>query len=366
MVRIKKRPFLIAVGILGILTAMLVFVSGCGKDENNTKKEDNSAENAVLYIDDDVVSVEEYEMLAKEYCNQIYMNYTTEQVNSKDFWEEEIDGVAPYTQLEDIVLDELKYNYALKQLAVELDVTDDYSYADVMASREEENDSRESASGEEASNGEISYGLNSFDEPTYYEYWYSNLETKVTNALIQEKIQVSEKDCRTYFDENEGAFSYDIGVSVLYAEIPYDSEEQRKTASETAQQFLHAMENTVSVDELADAFTEASIERLNLNSLDTQEGMSGIYTQRWEVASQLAEGEIYGPYEQNDAFCIIRCISRTENGVLDYESSKPQIERYLQQRAAQGIITRKEEGLDVKDGKISAKDIILSIGDEGN
>lgn len=359
MVRMKRRPFPAAVGILGILTAMLFFTAGCGKGEESTTKETDSSENVVLYLNDDAVSKEEYEMLAGEYCNEIYMQYTTEQINDENFWEEEMDGIVPYAQLEEIIREELTHNYALKALAVELEVTDDYTYQDLMTFMEEENTSGEDHSQADTSDDEVSYGLTSFDEATYYKYWYSNLETQVLNTLIQEKTDISEEDCREYYDENPESFTYETGVSILYAEIPYDSEEQRESAQAAALQLRHAMENTESVSELEEAFEEASIEQLELNSLDTQEGMSGIYSQRWELASQLAEGEVYGAYEQDGAFCIIKCIGRTENELVDFGTVQAQIERYLQQQEAQKLIDQEEESLEVKDGKITEKEAIL-------
>ena len=76
MAFLKNKAFLMAVRTGMALTAMLFFTA-CGKEQDN---------NTVFYIDDNPVSREEYEMLAQENCNQIYMKYSTEEVNSKDFW----------------------------------------------------------------------------------------------------------------------------------------------------------------------------------------------------------------------------------------------------------------------------------------
>lgn len=354
MVEIRKRPFRLAVRILGILTAILMLASGCGKGGNSSNQISDSSENIVMYLDGDAVSAEEYEMLVKEYCNQIYMQYTTDQVNREGFWEEEIDGNVPYMQLEDIILEELRGNYAIKRLAVELDVTDDYTYEDLLESMEDENDNGADASGEE-----VSYGLSSFDEASYYKYWYSNLETQVQSALIKEKIKVSQDDCKAYYEEHQEEFTYETGVSLLYAEIPCDSETQNQDAQATAMGLKRAMESTDSVEELEEAFDNVMFENLELNSLDTQTGTSGVYAQRWEIASQMTEGEVYGPYEANGALCVMRCTGRTENGTIDFEAAMAQIERYLQVQNAQEMIVQEADGLKVKSGDITAKDIIL-------
>ena len=362
MVNITKKPFSIAVGIFIILTAMLVFMAGCKKVEDNTKIGSNiseeptqqTQEDTVLYLGKDAVSVEEYQMLAAEYCNQVYMRYTTEQVNSPDFWETEIDGVLPYTLLEEMILDELKKNYAIKSLAIEQGVIENYTYADMMASMQAENESRA-----ESSNGEVSYGINNFEASSYYKYWYSNLETQLINSLILEKIDVSQEDCRNYYDQNDEDFAYEVGVSILYAEVPYASVSEKNEAAQIANRLYQAMQNTDSAEELADAFSIVSIEKIELNSLNTQAGMSGVYTHRWELASQLDVGEVCGPYEEDWAFCVIKCIERTENGKLKYKDVKAQIESYLQAQEAQQMISRKMKKLKVKEGTYSTKKAIL-------
>lgn len=358
MVRINKRPYPIAVGILGILTAMLVIGAGCGKSENEVRNAEKSSSDTVLYINDSAVSEEEYAMLVQEYRNQIYMQYTTEQVNSDGFWETKIDGTAPCEMLEDIIEDELRGNYALKDLAVELGITQDFTYAELMESMDAENDTRENLS-----ENEVSYGLSSYDEASYYKYWYSNLETQVVNALIQDKIDISRKDCETYYNENQEEFTYDVGVDLWYAEIPYGEDIQQKEAEEKAAYLCKAMENAESADELKTVFDDVDIEQLNLNSLDTQEGMSGIYSQRWALASQMDAGEVYGPYEENGAWCVIKCIQRTENGILDLDTVQPRIERYLQMREAQERIREEAERMTVKEGEITAKEVILKVSD---
>ena len=355
MVRLNRRPFPAAVGMLIILTAVLI-LAGCTTGEDSAK-ENAGAEEVVLYVGDEPVSEAEYKMLAEEYSNQIYMKYTTEQVNSEDFWQTEIDGTTPWELLDELVQQELKYNYTLKDLAVEQSVTEDYTYQELMESGEEENTSRsEKLDSEEG----IVYGLTDYDEETYYKYWYSNLETQVINALIEDEASVSEDECRAYYEENPGTFSYETGVTVLYAEFPYTEDDRQDTETQ-AWRMEKAMENTDSISELNDAFPDASVQKLALNSLDTQEGMSGIYSYRWQIASQMSKGDTYGPYEDNGMLCVLKCIDRTDNGSVEFDNVKSQIERYLQVQEAQEIISDREEAISVKQGSISPEDIIVSL-----
>lgn len=351
MARIRIKPSRTAARILGVLAAVLILNTGCAGQEKSTQQ----ADDAVLYLGGEAVSEEEYGMLVQEYCNEISMQYTTDEVNSEGFWETQIDGSTPYERLEEIVREKLRYNYALKKLALQMEVVEDYSYEDLVSSMKEENESREAAS-------EQDYGLTGYDEASYYKYWYSNLETEVTGALIQKEIEIAEEDCRDYYDSNQAEYIYDIGVKILYVEIS-DSEENQNPALQLkaamSQEEIDSADALFGIPEFSSE--DISAEELELTSLDTQEGMSGVYTTRWELASQLEEGEVYGPYEDNGSLCIIKCLARTEGGSVDFADVKSQIERYLQTQKAQERIAQEAEGLEIKEGTASEKDLILSL-----
>ena len=126
----------------------------------------------VCYIDGDAVSVEEYVLLAENHKNDILMRYTTEQVNQPDFWEQEIDGKVPAEQLETIISQDLTENYAIKHLAVEWKVTEDYSCVEPVIDK-----------------------LNT-------KYWYSNLQTKLMNQMIGNSKDYSDaQDVEAYITE---------------------------------------------------------------------------------------------------------------------------------------------------------------------
>ena len=120
----RRAPFPMAAGIFTILAAILLF-SGCGRKEN---KEDD----VVFYLNEEPVRKAEYEMLAKKNSNQILRNYSTEEVNQKDFWTTERNGEIPYKLLDEIVTEQLTEAYTLKQIAVEEGIVEDYTYEELM------------------------------------------------------------------------------------------------------------------------------------------------------------------------------------------------------------------------------------------
>ncbi|MDY4669072.1 MAG: hypothetical protein SO415_03595 [Oliverpabstia sp.] len=342
----KKRPFPMAAGIFMILAAILV-LSGCGKDN---KKD------IVFYFNEDSVTKDEYEMLAKEYSNQIYRKYSTEQVNQEDFWTKEIDGQKPYELLDEIVTEKLLENYNLKTIAVEEKIVKDYNYQELMEQRDKENQEKKKGVQE----GDVIYGLTSFDDSAYYEYWYSNLETQIKNQWIKENVKVTRGECQTYYDTHREDFSYDIGVTVLYAEIGFSSEEEKETAWKTAEVLGKEMKEE-NPEKLLKKYPNIYLEKLELNSLETQEGKSGVYTQRWEIASQLSNGQVCQPYEQTNSICLMKCIKRIENGSIEFEKMESEIERYLQMQEAENYINREKEKIKVKKGTISSETIISQL-----
>lgn len=206
----RKKMIPAGIAAMGILIAAMAFVGGCGtqntdqNDQTNVSVEVSAGvENTqadtdvVCYIDGDAVSVEEYVLLAENHKNDILMRYTTEQVNQPDFWEQEIDGKVPAEQLETIISQDLTENYAIKHLAVEWKVTEDYTFEDLKAQMEEKNDAQS-----DRADTTDSYGLTEYDISKYYSYWYSNLQTKLINQMIgNSKDYSNAQDVEAYITE---------------------------------------------------------------------------------------------------------------------------------------------------------------------
>ena len=201
----RKKMIPAGIAAMGILIAAMAFVGGCGtqntdqNDQTNVSVEVSAgAENTqadtdvVCYIDGDAVSVEEYVLLAENHKNDILMRYTTEQVNQPDFWEQEIDGKVPAEQLETIISQDLMENYAIKHLAVEWKVTEDYTFEDLKAQMEEKNDAQS-----DRADTTDSYGLTVYDINKYY-----NLQTRRMNQMIGNSKDYSDaQDVEAYITE---------------------------------------------------------------------------------------------------------------------------------------------------------------------
>lgn len=354
---------LTALGVLGTLIAVMAFAGGCGTEREKTGKTEenistdiekkNSAGDEVVFIDSDPISTEEYMLMIEKHKNDILMKYSTDQVNQPGFWEKVTDGITPAEQLEAVIQDELQDNYAVKHLAMEYHLTDDYTFEDLKKHMNMENTSQENSESVEPH-----YGLATYNLDSYYNYWYSNLETQLMNQLTSDEkvISVSDAKCRTYYEEQQSDFTYDTGVDIIYVEA---SENDDPNAEQTVQDIVQDLQSTNDVKKLAETYPQINIQELELNSLNTQEGMNGVYLNRWELASTMEQGQIYGPYEDQGAYCAIKCLKRTESGVVEYDMVKDQIRRYLQTQEVQKLIQNNKDNQTVKEGTVSAKELIV-------
>ena len=252
-----------------------------------------------------------------------------------------------------IVQDKLQEYYAIKHLAVVEQVTDDYTYADLTAKMEQENASR----GDD-SNDDTTYGLNNFDMSTYYSYWYSNLQTQLTNSLTANSVKASDADCKKYYSEHLTDFTYTDDVQILYAELAQQDTDQVMEAEAKGKELAQAMQKATNEDDLEN-ITYADVQALELNSLDTQEGMSGVYRNRWEIAKNLSEGEVYGPYADNGKICVMKCVEKEADGQVAYENVKDQIARYVQMQQVEQMIQDEKDNMQVTAGTISVQDAIV-------
>ncbi len=346
----KKKYFLLTAGALAALAVLFFAAVFIGN-----RPDDRTGRQLVLYLNGAAVSVDEYELMARENRSRILMQYSSEEANQDDFWVTDFGGTYPWEQLSELVLEELRQKYAIKELAAEMGLTEDYTFQDLQEAMNEKNKAAASDV-----DGEIQYGITAFDMDAYYQYWYSNLETTLVTALISGAEEVPEAECEDYYEAHIDEYTYETGVRLLYAEIPLDPQ-KKEEAFKQAQDIVQMMEERKDGKSLQKAFPDAGLEELELTSLDRQEGLSGVYSRRWEIASRLGEGEVYGPYEDNGFVCVIKCTGRTENGRIPFSEAESDIQAFLQRTYARSTLDARAAGMEITEGKISARDVIAGM-----
>lgn len=281
----------------------------------------------IMKIGDQTVTKEEFQMIVKGYSAQIKSGYTTDEANSEDFWTTEIDGQKPVQKAVELAVEELEYKKALADLAEEEGLGIETRYDALKEDLEEENEKR--AAGQDS--GEAVYGLQEFSLEEYYDYIYTDLESQVEEAL-KSKDEITDEEIRAVYDENIESYQYEVGVKVLVAEAMDGIEEQ------TMQDAGSDMADGMSAEELTEKYPDVSFYELEMNSQDREEGKTGVYELRWEMAAALQEGELSEVFYISGNPMVVYCEERVDNGTLSYEEVKGVLESQVKTTRAEQTI----------------------------
>ena len=343
----KKYIVNIVFGIVLLLLAGLIFYLRLRKPEELR---------TVMEINGQEVAKEEYQLVIKRYQAQVKSQYSTEEANQKDFWTTEKDGGAPLAVIMSLAEEDLIQKKTAASMAKEKGIDADMDYTSIKASLEKENTSR---SGKEDS-GNVTYGLSSYTEGDYYQYVYTELEAQLMEVLKKEQ-DITREELEAAYQESRDAYSYETGVTMLIAE----------TKSENAallQDAVKSMEEGKSREELTEVFPDISFYELEMNTLDTQEGKSGVYSIRWILASAMREGEISQLVTAGQNSLVMKCLKREDDGVLPFDQIEGTLKSQMQTKKASSVIENEVKKAEVKEkrGRLeaAAKEILLQQQDE--
>lgn len=90
-----------------------------------------------------------------------------------------IDGETPLAVIMNLAKEDLIYKKTLSSMAKDNGIQADMDYSAIKSSMEEENASRS----RKGTSGEVTYGLSSYTEESYYQYAYSELEAELMEKL---------------------------------------------------------------------------------------------------------------------------------------------------------------------------------------
>lgn len=327
--------------VLLLLAGLIIYIRFQKPEEMRTVMEVNGQ---------DVVR-EEYQLILQRLRAQVKSGYSTEEANRKDFWTGRIDGSTPLEEIMGLAEEELIRDKVIASMAEARGIRADADYESLKESMEQENASR---SRKEAS-GEVNYGLITYTEEAYYQYFYTELESELTEALKKEHT-ITDKELESAYNENLESYRYENKVNVLAAETKAENTEILRHAAE-------AMESGMEKEELAETFPDISFYELEMNSLDTQEGKSGVYGLRWMLAAGMQAGEISEPFAAGQNMLVMKCLEREEDGYLPLKDVKGVLESQIKTEAAKQEIRAEVQKAEVKkkDGKLeaAAKEVLV-------
>ncbi len=275
----------------------------------------------------------EYQMVLKSHVAEVKRQYTTEEANAADFWEMERDGVSPGEQAMELAREDLAHKKVVAYLAQEAGIQEPADYLSIMEEMGEENAERKG----KASAGEVVYGLTSFAAEDYYSYVYTNLESQLMEKLKSGR-PISDEELKKIYQENQEPYTSEVRVQMLVGEI--QAWQGADADMETAQLAKGAMEEGAGIEALAEQFPEIRFYELELSSLNTEEGKSGAYAQRWMTASMMEEGQVCEPFLIGQNIMVMRCQKREEHVAEPFEKIKGILKSEVQTRLAQEEIEK--------------------------
>lgn len=306
---------------------------------------------AVMEINGQDVAKEEYQSEIKQLQAQVKSRYSTDEANRKDFWTTPIDGETPLAVIMNLAKEDLIYKKTLSSMAKDNGIQADMDYSAIKSSMEEENASRS----RKGTSGEVTYGLSSYTEESYYQYAYSELEAELMEKLKKEQT-LSKEELQTAYRERQDEYRYDTGVKMLVAETKAENAAQLQEAAE-------AIRAESSTEELEEDYPQISFYELEMNTLDTQEGKSGVYSMRWMLASSMQKGEISEPFTAGGNILIMKCLERVENGVLPFEQTEGILKSRIQTERAEQAIQEQVKKAEIKEKskklEEAAKEVLL-------
>lgn len=273
-----------------------------------------------LKIDKIDVAKEEFQMMVLRHKAQVLAKYSTQEVNQADFWRsgKSTQKDSPLQQVIDLALEQLARYKAMQAMAGERKLEFPFAFSELKARWGKEMQKRKQA----YEKGEVAYGPSDMDLSSYYSYQYSNLQVQLEESLKAEN-PMSDQELKQIYEQNQQLYTYKTGVEVLAAQMPLD------TAPETIQQIRKLLQDGAHEKELQEKYPQVGFYRLAMNDLKTEEGKSGVYTERWEIARQMKPNEVCDPFEAGASVLILRCESREENGVQPFSEIKDILESQL-------------------------------------
>lgn len=330
-----------------VLCVLAVFcaaaMTGCG---TKTVKENDT----VMEVAGQHVVKAEYQMIVGSYAAQVKAEYTTDEANRKDFWTMETGNGTPLETIMKLAQEDLIYKKTVARLAKDAGIETETEYVSMMKDMERENSRRQNGEGKEG----IVYGLTSFTPEDYYRYVCTQTEMQLIEKLKQ-NYNLTEKELKQIYQENIENYISDVSVRVLAAEM------QAEMGMDQAQEVAEELGEETDLEGLTRKYPNVNFYELEMSSLNTQEGKTGAYAQRWLVASSMEQGQVCDPFEIGEHLMVMRCLDREEHREEPYQTVKGVLENDVLTSMAKEEIQQCAEGAEVDFQKETLEQAALEV-----
>ena len=283
--------------------------------------------NKTVSPDETVAKVNGYSITAQELSDRmsaeksyIIEKYGNNQEINDDFWDKEIDGVTPLSELQDHTLEVLTKFKVEQQIAVENKIIDkkDASYNSIIHLMENENNSRS----QKIANSQPVYGVKQYTKSSFFTYYYSNLQIENRNKLGEKggKLYTDDKALKAWYEsvknEKYKAFDkYDLTVYTIEKAKNNNADiimKKVKSALENKKDFNY-IKNNINKDVLKN---NTLINDENASDLQKSSSLA------FEEVQKLKSGDISEVIDENNSLSVIVCNSRSNGGFKSFKTYK--------------------------------------------
>lgn len=321
-------------------------VSGCSARSGGRETRSIDAaldEKTVMEISGQPVVKAEYQMTLKNYDAGIKGKYTTEEANQEDFWTMDSEEGRPLDQLMELVQEDLVHKKIVAKLAKEAGIKQETDFAAIAEQAETENNEREGMS----LAGNVVYGPASYRLEDYYSYAYTAAEAELMECL-KKQYQVTEEELKQIYQANLEQYTSEASVRMLVAETKAGAK------LEQAQQVAAELEKETDPKSLSGRYPDVAFYEITLSSLNKEEGKTGAYMQRWEIASSMEDGEICEPFLNGERWMVMRCLQREEQAAEAFGEVKGTLENEVRSQMA-----REEIEKNIQEAKVTCEEEML-------
>ena len=326
----KKKVFAIAAISFFIIAAIIVLFAQ--KDSFSLK------------INDNEISKEEFLAAAAQKRYEVVSYFSEKGGGNVDakFWEEAVGGELPYEKLTQEAIEELKYFYAVYDMAEEKGYVEDGSYSALIKRWEEENHFRK----DKIEKGEAIYGLSEYPLDLYLEYEMDSIQKCYCDDLENEGMEVTEEDRKQYYESNLAFYQREDDRILDYVKIPYSeegmSDKQVQELKSCLTSIYKKMDKKHSLADLAESeqlvapyLAHADVTSSELHNYSRS--MSDVLEYAWDLKA----GESTTVMDENGSLYLIECTDRCENGLTPIEEVKDNINKALREQRYDKMIEQR-------------------------
>lgn len=326
MIRLKALHI---IAILAIGAAVVV-----GGYEIFVNRSDSGSSNAIATVNGEPIAVNEFRLFMEKNRANVYSYFKQKYGvdDSSHFWTTEINAEIPMNVLKQWAMDEATKIKVQQILGKQHGIIQDISYAAFLKEFKQENKRRQEA----VEAKKVIYGPHQYDEQGYYNYILSGIETQLKETLSKKDLAVSDDQVKAYYEANKDTlYKNQDTIQIQKASISFigkditDVSAQKLQVKKQMNLVKERLDQGKSFGEIASQLRSENQVSLALQDMKLDgssiRSNSILYPVLMETANKLAEGKYSEIYEEDNAYNIIQCNRRINEGYRIFNEIKDSI-----------------------------------------